>query len=395
MSRRQRLMSPEMELLLLCCRPASVGLHSQRIAALLSEDLDMDGLVRLARFHGLLPRLYSLLSAQGWCRVPAAAAGHLKAFHRENLTRSLAMMRELFRLLDVLAAGPVRALPVKGPVLAVQAYGDPAARAFNDLDLLIGPRDLAEACRLLTGAGYVPEIELSKRDAARYASREKYLVLNHGRTGLAVELQWSYLPGYFGSPDDFDALWGTRRTVMVENRRVPTVSDGETMRFLCLHGFKHGWDRLGLVSDLAHFLSRSQSEPARPARAVSAGLMLVESLAPGTVPGPMLARPSGDACARRLAERWRRDLTAGRTRSRSIFANGLTYCTAQPGFASKLSFLWRLLFSPTVEDWKYWGSGPGPRPYRLLRPLRLMATHAFHRTAPASSRRCTQSGPSS
>lgn len=375
------MVSAEFEMLLLCCRQQPDGSRCERLESLLRDEPDWNDVLRLARCHGMLPGLFSLLGKQGWRRVPAAAAGQLKTFYRENLVRNLMLLRELHRLLDLFSAGSVRVLPVKGPVLAVQAYGDPAARTFHDLDLLIAPDDLSAACRLLAGAGYVPEIELSERDAGVYAAQEKYLIVNHSRTGLAVELQWGYLPGYFCYPYDFEALWRERRPVTLGNREVETLSEAETTRFLCLHGFKHGWDRLSLVGDVAHFIARRQPALPRSPRAVSAGLLLVRELAPGSVPETLLPELLHDRSARLMAERWRHDLVAGGPRIRSIFANGMTYLAAQPGIAPKLSFLWRLLFTPTVEDWKHWGFNTRRRLYPLLRPLRLMASHAFRRAA--------------
>jgi hypothetical protein len=56
---------------------------------------------------------------------------------------TLRMTTELFRVLDQFASAGIVALVVKGPVLAVRAYGDPAMRSYCDLDLLVRQRDIS------------------------------------------------------------------------------------------------------------------------------------------------------------------------------------------------------------------------------------------------------------
>jgi hypothetical protein len=368
-----RPMKPETEILRQCCRPEPDDTDAALLDALLSAVTDWDALIGLALRHGMVPLLHRHLSRRAWKGVPVTAAGSLKALNRENLIRNLAMLRELFRLLDSFSGGSVRVLPIKGPALAILAYGDLGSRTFHDLDLLIERDDLWPACHLMAAKGYLPEIELNNGNVGVYAAQEKCLTLNNSRTGLSVELQWSFVPGYFHCPYDFAALWKNRRSVSLENREIATLSDTETMRFLCLHGFKHGWDRLSLVGDLAHFLSRARPSPPENTRPSNAGLQLIERLVPGTISGEMTSELGRDVAARRMADQWQRDLSGGMPDDGRVFANGRMYVSGQRGIGCKILFLWRLLFTPTVEDWRYWKLKRFWRLHPVLRPARLAA----------------------
>ncbi|MEK7856765.1 MAG: nucleotidyltransferase family protein, partial [Acidobacteriota bacterium] len=52
-------------------------------------------------------------------------------------------------------------LPFKGPLLALQAYGDISMRRFGDLDVLVKPKHFKAAVDLLSANGFVPLNEVS------------------------------------------------------------------------------------------------------------------------------------------------------------------------------------------------------------------------------------------
>jgi Uncharacterised nucleotidyltransferase len=56
--------------------------------------------------------------------------------------------------LDLFAAKDIPALVVKGPVLAMQAYGDPVMRRYGDLDLLVRQGEIRRATEFLLAEGF-------------------------------------------------------------------------------------------------------------------------------------------------------------------------------------------------------------------------------------------------
>ncbi|HTY09275.1 MAG TPA: nucleotidyltransferase family protein [Candidatus Edwardsbacteria bacterium] len=374
--------SPEFELLLLCCRAKLHAPHDARLAALLRAAPDWDLLLRLARRHGMVPLLHRRLEEQAWRGVPQDVGRSIKTAYRAHLIRNLEMTKQLFLLLDLLARRSLRALPVKGPVLAAQAFGDVGLRAFADLDLLIAPEDFWECYRLLRDAGFVPEVELGQRAALTYAAQEAAMGFVNKGNGTAVELHWNFLPRCFGLRYDFDARWDARRPVNLERRPAAAMSDDDTFRHLLLHGFKHGWDRLSLVADIAQAGAALRIDwdaigsDHQSGTMINAGLLLADALAGGVIPGGAIERAGRDRSARRLAASFARHLAARQAEARGIGALGRIYAAGQRGFAGRATFLWRLVFTPTVEDWKRRRFPNAFWRYAALRPWRLLADHA-------------------
>src|SRR5207244_4110830 len=71
------------------------------------------------------------------------------------------------RILESFASEGIAALVIKGPVLAVRAYANPARRSYGDLDLLVRHRDVRRATELMIAGGFAPAIPLSAIDAGK------------------------------------------------------------------------------------------------------------------------------------------------------------------------------------------------------------------------------------
>jgi hypothetical protein len=65
-----------------------------------------------------------------------------------------ALSNDLTRALEPLADNGVEAIPFKGPVLALQAYGDLDLGMFGDPHILIRDFDAARTVATLGGRGY-------------------------------------------------------------------------------------------------------------------------------------------------------------------------------------------------------------------------------------------------
>ena len=73
------------------------------------------------------------------------------------------LLNELFQLIKNLADAGVETISFKGPVLAMQAFGDLGLRGFRDLDLLVRDRDLPQTIKTLLDFGYQRRGTLTER----------------------------------------------------------------------------------------------------------------------------------------------------------------------------------------------------------------------------------------
>ena len=133
----------EWDVLLECASP---GFDARRLAEL-ARSADWSRLLVLAEEHSVLGHLAVRLRGLEENLVPAEIMQILMEHHRNQIFSTLGMTAELFRLLGLFAANDIPALIVKGPALAMQAYGDPNMRSYGDLDFLVRQRNIRQIGR--------------------------------------------------------------------------------------------------------------------------------------------------------------------------------------------------------------------------------------------------------
>ncbi len=95
-----------------------------------------------------------------------------------NQQRMSRFHEELHDILALFARHGVDVMPLKGAILSISYYEDPALRPMSDLDLLVRPEHFTQAAVLLGQLGYEPEsrnwkhIELSKPNNRQVISTE-------------------------------------------------------------------------------------------------------------------------------------------------------------------------------------------------------------------------------
>src|SRR5258706_5483879 len=138
----------------------------QKLASLL-RSTDGNRLLVLAEEHGVIAQLAGCLHKLHENSVSPGIRQALADRQRAQMFFSLRLTAELFGLLELFSSQGIGALVVKGPVLALQAYGDSAMRSYGDLDMLVRQGDIRRATELMSAAGYAPTVSLSAIDAGR------------------------------------------------------------------------------------------------------------------------------------------------------------------------------------------------------------------------------------
>jgi hypothetical protein len=163
--------SAEMALLCACVAPGRGGASFAECGD--QPPFDWPGFLALATNHHVLPLVYKALKAVatpvGAEHIPAEYLSYLRREYMSIAAHNLRASAILHRLQTRLESNGIRLVPIKGPALAVLAYGSTSLRQFEDLDLIVRREDLLRAVDLLAGAGY-----RATRDSAT-ASRVRYL----------------------------------------------------------------------------------------------------------------------------------------------------------------------------------------------------------------------------
>src|ERR1043166_3434341 len=121
---RRRALRPEQDLLLCCATTSLDDQRRARLRRLLAEKINWQYLINLAERHRLMPLLHLHLQSAPSGTAPDAQLKLLEDRFRNSLISNLLLTSELRSLLDLFEASGIRAIPFKGPTLAVAAYGD-------------------------------------------------------------------------------------------------------------------------------------------------------------------------------------------------------------------------------------------------------------------------------
>src|SRR6476620_4386150 len=144
---------PEQELLLTAISPDRTPELNNRVRSLAANSLDWDYMFVFARRHGVLQLLYFQLQQCAADLIPPEQLQRLQKYFQENSARNVLLTAELRRLIELLESANIEAVPYKGPVLALFAYGNVALRRFVDLDVLARKEDVNRAIDLLLTDG--------------------------------------------------------------------------------------------------------------------------------------------------------------------------------------------------------------------------------------------------
>jgi hypothetical protein len=260
----------------------------------LLRGVDADELCAFAEHHRVVTLLHRRLS--GVPGVPDEARDRLAT----GALAAQAKRLHAQRTLGVLRAWlDVPFLVMKGQVLAAHWYDDPAMREFNDVDVLVEPRNFERAIVELTAAGFRP------------LATNWHGFLDHevGEIPLAfessvVDLHWSVVAVGTSRRElrlPTKELLGRSESIELNGDQVRTFDSADTLLHLCVNTGLDGARRLrGLVDvdtvvrsggvDLSVFLERA--DEAGAARLCSGVLQRARTMLHTPVPSAFLSQLS-------------------------------------------------------------------------------------------------------
>ena len=179
--------SAEEELALLLCGTQERRRRAQDRIEQLAGAVEFDSLsALLARQNVMFIAYYRLLEA-----APESVPGHIR-----NLLTDFAALRSRRGLMTEALALQFQAdleregvptLPLKGPLLSRDLYGDPGMRSTIDLDLLVPPEQLDLAVRTIAARGYLLRPDVNQMNGLPLFHE---LLIHDAGLLLPVELHW-------------------------------------------------------------------------------------------------------------------------------------------------------------------------------------------------------------
>ena len=376
-------LAPEARLVLACVAPESSPAATSQMRALVADAPDWELVGRIARWHGVHAQVFDRLSSMDGLPVPADAMERMRAEHLGRALRSLALARELVRLVRLLDDAEISALSFKGPVLAIQVYGAVSMRQFMDLDLLIRRHDLPRVVEVLSRDGYRARRFTADARAHGLFDTSEEEFTKPGGLGL-IDVHWLLSSPFFPYAPDAESCFARAITVDLDGTRVTTLAPRDLLLFLCVHAAKHGWPALSAATDIAA-VSRAYpnlewdavDDAARRIgcrRMLLLGATLAHRLAGAPIPERLLSAAQSDSSVTRLATDVTRRMFAPSSGSATVYQEWIVPLRAIETAGGRLRYCWLRGLTPTAEDREFISLPAALTPlYYLLRPLRLAA----------------------
>src|SRR5690242_4181776 len=342
-------------------------------------DVDWEYLFQLARRHSIVPLVYAQLDA-----APPEVLAKFKQHYIENSARNTVLTAELCRLINLFRDEGIEAIPFKGPVLALFAYGDVALRRFVDLDVIVEKSNVIKAREILLKEGYTPSKSLSLAQQELLLHTQHNLQFSRDNHQLIIELHWEIAPHLFASTLNGERLWQDLITLDLNGTPVKTFSAEDLLFSLCVHGSRHLWERLGWICDVAELITRhplnwtaliNRAASADAERMFLLGVHLAERLLDARLPAEVKQRCDSDPRLSSLADNIIEHLFNGPTHvpatSREIFKYNIGVRKTLSARARYLLYMFR----PTDSDLSSHSLPPSLNfAYYLTRPFRLFRT---------------------
>jgi Uncharacterised nucleotidyltransferase len=244
----ERSFSAERMLELLLSSAADRPAHFKHLC---SEVENWDEILHSALHHGVESYLHRCLIDAGILLPPGVKERTERWLAVRDVwqTHAQATLQEALRVLD---AARVKAVCLKGPVLAERLYPDPRIRPSADLDVLVARADLDRATNALSAIGYRP----AKDSQERFLRRYHYHTMLSRSCPPVIELHF-FLSGGFGvmiPAEEFLSRACVYRTS--QGTAANILAPEDELLYLSIHAAGHRFVRLSWLCDIQLLLHR-------------------------------------------------------------------------------------------------------------------------------------------
>lgn len=250
-------LSLELKLLLACLRPQIAEKEQNPIDMLFAAPIDWDLLVHLAVYHGVLPLVYQYISTLKHVALPPEAISILRQKSRESTLKTLHMIGELVKVMRDMEENGIRVVVLKGFPLADKLYGNVALRPSQDLDILVWPKDMDKARRLIEAQGYeriYPSFAATPGQLRNWMKIQHHFMYWHKDKHITLEMHWQL--GHHGMDIPLTYIEHSLTQVKIAGQLMHMLGTEELLLSLVLHGASHRWFSLKWLCDIGMMLRR-------------------------------------------------------------------------------------------------------------------------------------------
>lgn len=345
---------------------------------------------------GVVPLVYRQLKMAGGEMAPAEIMKKLEHDFHENARKGLFLAGEMVRLYEMLESRGIKAVAFKGPLSAVSLYGNLALRPFNDLDIMVCREELQSVAGLLYGRGYRPQdgmehfVKSVPDLPARMLTEE--IMFRRESDGSTVDLHIAPIQGRYLKHGKSHGIGEKKVHVSLGGRKLKTFEPVDLLIYLCVHGSKHMWDKLLMVSDVARLTVAWKDNDWEKAnkraalwgarRRLFLGLFLSGELLGANIPNGIAGEIENDPEVFPLARRFEKGLFRPDKDKEMSFKELSTNLRLLDDNRSRARYCSHLIIVPQPKDFSLFRVPPALFfLYFVLRPLRLFIKHIPWRLA--------------
>lgn len=165
--------------------------------------------------------------------------------------QALGQSAELVCLVKLLADQNIGTVALKGPILALELYGDLGARQSKDLDLVIRPEDIFKADKILQEQGY-KRAHLSAKQLKSHLDWSKDFVYWHPKKQICLELHWKLFQDW----ECFSVFDVALQETELSGIKIKHLSPDYNLLYLCTHGCESAWSSSKWALDIQKLLAK-------------------------------------------------------------------------------------------------------------------------------------------
>jgi hypothetical protein len=164
------------------------------------------------------------------------------------------MTSELLKVSKLLEENDIKAISFKGPVLSQMAYGDVISRQYCDLDILVDEKLLEKAKIILEQNNYYSKFDLEDYQKENLKDTVHDISMINKTNRINIELHWTLSSGeFFINLEKLKYLDDTKKYTIL-NQDLDVFSNDKLFIYLCVHGYKHLWERIEWLTDIYYLI---------------------------------------------------------------------------------------------------------------------------------------------
>lgn len=235
-----------------CMRTRITPERQREIALLLDQPLDWQYIMQLLN-HNRVASLfaYNIRNFPQIAGIPISK--YLENQLAQTTMHNLRLKSELQRIIQHFNELGIHAITFKGPTLAEAIYGNLALRNIIDLDLLVDQQQFEQASAALATLGY--EVIINPDDPLDTEQAETYHTkFFHPEMNVKVELHWHLVEIWRSVLDDSPTFWEFVVPMQFDGLENEVFCKEFLFVYLCVHGYRHYWQRLKWLVDIAELV---------------------------------------------------------------------------------------------------------------------------------------------